>query len=61
MRKKFNSDDDLPSKKILELYNMTLVVRSVYHEGNKYFLMNVFINYKCNRINMSEEFDANKT
>ena len=29
------SDDDLPSKKILELYNLIEVVRSDFHEQNK--------------------------
>ena len=33
----FNSDDDLPSKKTLQLYNMIIVVRSIFHEGNKYY------------------------
>ena len=33
---KFNSDDDLPLKKTLELYNMIIVVRSVSHGHNKY-------------------------
>ena len=37
MKIKFNSDDDLPLKKTLELYNMIIIVRSVFHEGNKYY------------------------
>ena len=37
MKIKFNSGDDLPLKKTLELYNMVIVVRSVFHEGNKYY------------------------
>ena len=32
---KFNSDDDLPLK-TLELFNMTIAVRSVFHKHNKY-------------------------
>ena len=36
MKVKFNSDDYLPLKKTLELYNMLIVVRSLFHEGNKY-------------------------
>ena len=36
MKIKFNSDDDLPLKKTLKLYNM-VVVRSVFHEDNKYY------------------------
>ena len=38
MKIKFNSDDDLSSKKTLELLNMVIVVRSVFNEGNKYYL-----------------------
>ena len=42
MKMKFNSDDDLPLKKKLELYNLVIVVRSVFdgicHDGNKYYL-----------------------
>ena len=37
MKIKFNSGDDLPLKKTLELYNMVIVVRSVFHECNKYY------------------------
>ena len=33
MQIKFNSDDNLPLKKTLELYNMVIVVRSVFHDG----------------------------
>ena len=32
-----NPDDDLPLKKMVELRNMTIVVRSVFHECNKYY------------------------
>ena len=34
---KFNSNDDLPLNKTLELHNMTIVVRAVFHEDNKYY------------------------
>ena len=37
MKIRFNSDDDLPLKKTLKLYNMTILVRSVFHEDNKYY------------------------
>ena len=33
----FNSDDDLPLKKTLELYNMTIVVIFIFQEDNKYY------------------------
>ena len=32
---KFKSDDDLPPKITLQLYNRIIVVRSVFHEGGK--------------------------
>ena len=34
---RFYSDDDLPLKKSLELRNMIIVVRAVFHEDNKYY------------------------
>ena len=34
---KFNQEDDLHMKKKLELHNMVIVVRSVFHEDNKYY------------------------
>ena len=37
MKIKFNSDDDLPVNKTLEIRNMIKVVRSVFHKGNKYY------------------------
>ena len=37
MKIKFNSDDELPLKKTLRLYNMIIGVKSVFHEGNKYY------------------------
>ena len=33
---KFNSSDDLPSNKILNLYNLTIIVRSVFQKDKKY-------------------------
>ena len=35
---KFNSDGDLPFKKTLGLHNMVIVVKSIFHECNKYYL-----------------------
>ena len=37
MKIKFNSDDDLPLNKTLEILNMIIVVRAVFHENNKYY------------------------
>ena len=34
---KFNADNDLFLRKTLELYNMVIVVKSVFHEDNKYY------------------------
>ena len=45
MKIKFHSDYDLPLKKTLKPYDMVIFVRSVFHEGNKYYLQ-VFLN-KC--------------
>ena len=36
MKIKFNSDDYLPLKKMLELRNMVIVVKAVFHEDSKY-------------------------
>ena len=37
IKMKFNSDDDLPLKKTLELYNMIIVVRFAFHEEKRYY------------------------
>ena len=37
MKTNFNSDDNLPLKKTLELHNMVMIVRAVFHEDNKYY------------------------
>ena len=34
---KFNSEDDLSLNKTLKLYIIVIFVRSVFHEGNKYY------------------------
>ena len=34
---KFNSDDDLPLNETLKLHNLTIIVRSVFEEGGKYY------------------------
>ena len=41
MKKKFNSD--LKTYRTLELYNMIIVVKCVFYEGNKYYPQ-VFLN-----------------
>ena len=37
MKIKFNSDGSLPLIKTLKIYNMTIVVTSVFEEENKYY------------------------
>ena len=37
MKTMFESDDNLPLNKILKLHNLTVVVRSVFQEDNKYY------------------------
>ena len=37
MKIKFSSDDDLPLNKILKLYNLTIIVRSIFEEDDKYY------------------------
>ena len=34
---KFNSDDNIPLKKTVDISNMVIVFRSVFHEGKKYY------------------------
>ena len=36
MKIKFNSDDELPLNKSIEIPTMTIVVGHVFHENNKY-------------------------
>ena len=38
MKIKFDSDDSLPLNKILKLNSLTIVVRSVFQEDNKYYV-----------------------
>ena len=37
MRIKFNPDDNLPLNKPLKFHNLTIIVRSVFQENNKYY------------------------
>ena len=37
MTVKFNSDDVLSSNKTIEPDNIIILIRSVFHEGNKYY------------------------
>ena len=72
MKIKFNSDGELPLNKTIEIPSMTIVVRAVFHENNKYYpqvfldecLYKLYNNIKMlyfNRIDVSEGNDVNKT
>ena len=37
MKTKFDSDDILPLNKAIEIPIVTIVVRAVFHENNKYY------------------------
>ena len=37
MKIKFNSDDNLPLNKTLKLYNMTIIIRSIFEEHGKLY------------------------
>ena len=37
MKIKFNSDDDLPLNKTIEIHSATIVVKAVFHENNEYY------------------------
>ena len=43
MKIKFSSDDELHLSKMTEIHTMTIVVRAVFHENNKYYPQ-VFLN-----------------
>ena len=42
MKIKFDSDDNLPLNKTVEIPIMTIVVRAVFHKNNKYYLQDFF-------------------
>ena len=37
MKIKFNSDDELPLNKTIEIPTMPIIVRAAFHENNKYY------------------------
>ena len=37
MKIKLDSDDDLPLNQTVDIYNVTIVIRGVFHENNKYY------------------------
>ena len=38
MKIKFNSDDELPLNKTIEILTMTIVLRALFYEINKYYI-----------------------
>ena len=68
MKIKLNSNDDLPLKKMLELRNIVVAFRHVFHKYNKYQLQGFLDEclhklqmLEYNRIDVSEGIDVNKT
>ena len=68
---KFNSDDELPLNKTIEIPSMIIVVRAVFHENNKYYPQAFLDECLCklkvikmiyyDKIDISEIIDVNKT
>ena len=49
MKIKFNSDDELPLNIAVEIASMTIIVRAIFLENNKYHpqvFLDEFINYR---------------
>ena len=42
MKITFDSDGDLPLNKAIEIHNVTIVVRVIFYENNKYFPQSFF-------------------
>ena len=36
MKIQFNSDDDVPLNKTIEIHNVIIIVRAIFHENSKY-------------------------
>ena len=51
MKTEFNSDNNLPLNKILQIHMLTVILRCGFQENGKYysqvFQMNACMNYKC--------------
>ena len=47
MKIKFDSDDELPLNKTVEIPSMIIVVRNFFHENNKYYLQVFSDKYLC--------------
>ena len=38
MKIKFDSDDDLPVNMVMQFYDLTVVIRSIFERDGKYYL-----------------------
>ena len=57
MKIKFNSNDELPLNKTIKIPSITIAVRVIFYENNKYYhkfsLMNVCIKYKNGKVKIN--------
>ena len=37
MKNKFDSNHDLPLNKTIKIHNVTIIVRAIFYENNKYY------------------------
>ena len=51
MKIKFNSDDDLPLKKLLKFHNLTTIIRSVFEKDGK-LCRQVFLDDALSELNV---------
>ena len=59
MKIKFNSDDELPLNIAVEIASMTIIVRSIFLENNKYHpqvFLDEFINHRQRNKNNYNKF-----
>ena len=49
MKIKFNSDDELPQNKTIEICGMITVDRAVFHKSNKYYPQ-IFLDYCLHKL-----------
>ena len=69
MKIKFNTYDNLPLNKPLKLCMLTITVRCIFEEHSEFYrqlslddcLYELQATYKCDRIDISEGIDLNKT
>ena len=59
MKTKFDADDELPLKKTIEFPTITIVVRAVFLENNRYYPQ-VFLNECLYEMNMKSKNELKK-